>query len=70
MLEGTTGLGTGSSLFSSLTQQCTCDHYDILFESIRVLSVGFGGAGVQHFDPGELDVARLPDSSPHVWVMG
>lgn len=43
---GATGLGTGSSL-SSLTQQCTCDHSDILFESIKVLSGGsVGGEGV------------------------
>lgn len=65
-----TGRGAGSSLSSSLTQQCTCDHSDILFESIKVLGGGSGGreqrAGVRHFDPGELGVARSPDSSPHV----
>lgn len=41
-----TGLGTGSSLPSSLTQQCTCDRSDILFESIKVLSGGDLGKGL------------------------
>lgn len=44
-----TGLGTGSSLSSSLTQQCTCDHSGILFESIKVLSGGFRGGWASPF---------------------
>lgn len=40
---GGAGLIAHSSLSSSLTQRCTCDHSDILFESIRVPSGGFTG---------------------------
>lgn len=59
---------------ASLTRQCTCDHSDILFESIRQLSGGsaraVGSGESEGFDPAELGVARSADNRLYASTSG
>lgn len=59
---------------ASLPPQCTCDHSDILFESIRQLSGGSARAVAsgesEGFDPAELGVARSADNQLHASTSG